>query len=334
MTFVSGVSDIKSVLSNVAKIFHQKRGRESLEKENRHRELLQWALREELPKGNAVSDDIGGIVARRFRKGSLGMAASLSRRHDRDTMGFVPGTPHEDALIVGDAVHLLDSFASFEERHQAAPLFGGLVAIADDAISAILCASFDPRSIIISNAIQSKRPKCDFEQPAPRQQFLQTRVGRPRGLVHGTDADGDIVYLQARRGSEVRRYGLYDLAMSPRSPLSWGDPSLISIGHARAEYVAWHAALESLANNLRDHLVEFEVLPPAARPMPWITGQAPASRVLSGDMQPDVLTIKLALQPKRRAPDRPLESEISIKARAKAEFAREKKRQEMPAPQR
>jgi hypothetical protein len=59
-----------------------------------------------------------------------------------------------------------------------------------------------------------------------------------------------------------------------------GDPSLISIGHARVEYVAWYGALVSLAHDLAGALQEFAPLPPAVKPAPWITGQTPAPRVL------------------------------------------------------
>jgi hypothetical protein len=287
--------------------------------------LLQWAMREELPKGNAVTDDVGGIIARRFRAGTLGIAASLSQRGgERDTMGFVPGAPHEDAVRVGDAVHSLDDYARFKDRADVLALFGDLAGIAGDAVDAILKASFDQRSIVISKAVQSTRPKWDFETPTPYRMMVPFRDAagalRERPLVHGTDDAGDIVYLHPRRGRAAMRDGVYDVAMSPRSPLQWGNPSMISIGHARAEYVAWHTALVALATSLRDRLVEFEPTMPIVRAAPWITGQAVPSRVLSDGKS---FSSPLSLAPKRKAPGRPIESEIEARARrAPAEYAR------------
>jgi len=46
-------------------------------------------------------------------------------------------------------------------------------------------------------------------------------------------------------GRAALRDGLYDYAMSPRSPLNWHSPSMITIGHARAEYLAWHGPCSS-----------------------------------------------------------------------------------------
>ena len=64
-----------------------------------------------------------------------------------DGFGFVP---HEDALIVADAIRALETSARFEDRIEATALFGDLAAIAGDAIESIMKASFDPRSIVIS----------------------------------------------------------------------------------------------------------------------------------------------------------------------------------------
>jgi hypothetical protein len=220
-------------------------------------------------------------------------------------MGFVPGAPHEDAVIVGDAMHQIETVARFTDRREVLPLFGDLAPIASDAIDAIMCATFDPRSIVLSKAIQSTRPKWQFEHPTPYRMKVPFRdaVGalRDRLRVLGLDADGCLVELKPNRGRAAMRDGVYDLNAAPRSPLQWGDPSLISIGHARAEYVAWHGALVALAQSLAGKLKEFEPAPPRAMPMPWFTGDAPASRVLprvadaAGEVQ-------LTLAPKRPAP--------------------------------
>jgi hypothetical protein len=276
--------------------------------------LLQWAMREELPKGRAVSSAPWDLIT---RFGQLGVTVQTSGHSDG--FGFVPGAPHADALIVADAISALDTVARFNDASEVLPLFGDLAAIAGDAALAIVGAVFDPRSIILSKAIQSTRPKWDFECPTPYRMTVPFRDAagamRERPLVHGTDAAGDVIYLQPRRGRAAIRDGMYDYATSPRSPLAWGDPSMISIGHARAEYVAWFGALISLAKTLKEKLAEYEPTAPAVTPMPWITGQVKASRVLSDGLPPGLLTVKLPLAPKRKAPGRPAESRIESETR-------------------
>jgi hypothetical protein len=247
------------------------------------------------------------------------VTANFVERGSVDSFGFVPGSPHADALIVSDAIRDLKTSAHFNDAREVLPLFGEWRGIAVDTVAAIMSAVFDPRSIVISKAAQSTRPKWHFECPKPYRMMIPFRdaagANRERPLVHGTDADGDIVYLHPRRGRAAMRDGMYDYAMSPRSPLQWSAPSMISIGHARAEYVAWHGALTSLAKTLQGKLGEYEPTAPAVMPMPWITGQTPASRVLSDGLPAGLLTLKLPLAPKRKAPSRPVESAIERESR-------------------
>lgn len=291
--------------------------------------LLQWALREELPKGKPVTASAWDMIE---SYGQLGARIQTSG-HGHDGLGFVPGAPHEDALIVADAIAAISDEARFEDADNLRKLFGDLVAIADDAIASLLTAQFNPRALIIGKAIVGTRPPWDFECPTPYQMKATFRdvIGalRDRPVVYGTDAHGDTVMLMPNRGRAVARDGLYDFSMTPRSPLQW-EPSVLHIGHARAEYFAWHCALVTLANNLAGALKEFEPTLPAVRPMPWITGQVVASRVLSDGLPPGLMTFKLPLQPKRHAPGKPVESEIEARMRAgaaerRAELAKERK---------
>lgn len=269
--------------------------------------LAQWAMREELPKGQPVSSSAWDLIT---RFGQLGVTVQSSG-YGSDGFGFVPGAPHADALIVADAISALATDARFTDAADVLPLFGEWQGIAGDAVAAIMSAVFNPRSIVLSKAIQSTRPKWDFEAPTPYRMMIPFRDAagamRERPLVHGTDANGDIDYLQPRRGRAAMRDGVYDFAMSPRSPLQWGDPSMISVGHARAEYIAWRGALVSLASTLQGKLAEHEPLMPSVTRMPWITGQTPASRVLRAvgcDDHARPATAPVA--PRRRAPTRPL----------------------------
>lgn len=291
--------------------------------------LLQWALREELPKGKPVSASAWDMIE---SYGQLGARIQTSG-HGHDGLGFVPGAPHEDALIVADAVAAISDEARFEDAENLRKLFGDLVAIADDAIASLLKAQFNPRALIIGKAIGGTRPPWDFECPAPYQMKATFRDStgalRDRPVVYGTDAQGDTVMLIPNRGYRAPR-AIYDWNVDARSPLQWGDPSVLHIGHARAEYFAWHCSLVTLADKLAGALKEFEPTMPAVRPMPWITGQVLASRVLSDGLPPGLMTFKLPLQPKRHAPGKPVESEIEARMRAgaaerRAELAKERK---------
>jgi hypothetical protein len=296
---------------------------------------LRWALVDEMPKGRAVSTEIGVVISRRHQAQRFNMGSGMlpSVRHDLDALGFVPGSPHEDAERIADALSQLDNVARFDDAREVAALFGDLAGIAGDATASIMCASFNPQALVISNAISGKRPRWQFEHPIPYRMTTQFRNSlgalRDRVRVVGVDDGGDVVDLMPLRGRAAMKFGAYDLAMSPRSPLQWDNPSLISIGHARAEYLAWYGALAALAEQLRDALNEFEVLPPSVARLPWVTGQTPQSRVLSDGFPAGLLTVPLALQPKRKAPGMPLVSDIEAKSRQRTPRT---KRQQMPTP--
>lgn len=261
--------------------------------------LLQWAMRDELPRGRPVDASPWELI---MRYGALGMRVDTSG--PIGDYGFVPGEPHPDAVVIGAAIDALDQEARFEVHDEVLRMFGVWAPIAGDAADAILKASFDCRAIVMSKATLGSRPAWEFEAPTPYPVMVEERNARgelrSRSRVVGTDNDGDTVDIKPKR--TARQRGVYDLAMCPRSPLAWGDPSMISVGHARAEYVAWHSALRTLADNLAGALDEFEPLPPSAAAEPWLTGQTPASRVLRGDDL--VLDQVLPTQPKRPAPIR------------------------------
>jgi hypothetical protein len=62
--------------------------------------LLQWAMREQLPKGRAVSASPWDIIT---SFATLGTRVDVSRG-SYDGLGFVPGTPHADAEVVAAAL--------------------------------------------------------------------------------------------------------------------------------------------------------------------------------------------------------------------------------------
>lgn len=277
--------------------------------------LLQWALCEELPKGQAVAASPWDVITQYCALGTRIQTGG----YQGDGLGFVPGAPHEDALTVAAAVKSLATLARFDSVEQIEPLFGDMLGIAGDGVACILASRFDQRSLVISNATLRKRPSWRFELPTPYQMFAPVTGGRPRALVYGIDAEGDVVEVKQNRGRAAKRDGVYSWSMSPRSPLQWLDPSPLHVAEARGEYVSWHAGLCALAADLADRLVEFAPMPPAAPLLPWITGEEPASRILSdGEVTENLDPIVLA--PKRKAVLEPVMS--PIEAESVAAYAR------------
>ncbi|WP_022722961.1 hypothetical protein [Rhodopseudomonas sp. B29] len=281
--------------------------------------LVQWAMREELPKGRAVSASPWDLLMQHC---ALGVRVDTSFQPG-EGLGFVGGDPHPDALIVAAAVRALDTEARFASYADAEVLFGEFLPIAGDAVAAITVATFDPRGVVISSAVMGSRPKWKFELPAPRQRFYEMPNARGEvrrhPIVLGTDAAGDVVMLKKNRGRAWQREGDYSLAMSPRSPIEWHDPVPLKVADARAEYVAWHRAMITLAHNLHGALADYQPTPPAAPALPWLTGE-PASRVICGAALARFASEGRPLAPKRPAGERPTES--PIKAESVASYNR------------
>jgi hypothetical protein len=281
--------------------------------------LVRWALRDELPKGRPVSDDLGRVIAKRFDRRPLSIATGA--RPDIDSLGYVPGAPHEDAERVADAVACIRTEARFslsEAMADARKLMRDLLPVTHVAtLREIAGVVVNPQALVVSCGIGNRRPGWDF---APRcsQGMVPYRNGRgalrQRPIVEGFDDAGALVELKPNRGKAAMKRGAYDAHREPRSPLNWHAASLLSIGVARAEYFAWQNAIAGLAHALRGALVEFEPVAPAAVPFPWIDGQ-PTSRVLSDGFPAGLLTVPLALGPTREATPRPYETALEVEAR-------------------
>ena len=288
--------------------------------------LVQWAVREELPKGQAVAATPWQVITQYC---ALGVRVDVSA--SGGGLGFLAGDPHPDALIVGAAIRALDTFAQFEDRVEVMPLFGDLVGIAGHAPEAIMSASFDPRSIVISSATQGSRPKWRFDDPAPRQVFVEAlnERGELRAmpLVHGLDAEGYEIAIKKNRGRARMRDGEWNASMRPRSPIEWHDPSPLSVAHSRAEWVAWHGALSALALDLAGALRQYEPTPPALPLMPWLDPAPHAARVIFRDAFAAYEAKGYPLSPRRRPAGKPIESPIEAETVASYKKAsREKMR--------
>lgn len=257
---------------------------------------LRWAYRDELPKRQHG----GRYDSRTTIGGSMTdpAGAELIRSDARDDddrgrePGFPPalGDPHPDSIIIESAVkHLVDwTGYRFDDDGMAAMIEGvpiniNVIAIAIEAVSAMT-------GIVTHNARMGMRPHWSMERPVPK--WVTGKLGgHAKVLIDETfveviDRHGRVRHVEARDVPEPNRH---DDAITFRAPipcppirkelyregaycpLRWlPDPA--SLLTERAEYSAWHAALEILADGLAGALTAIAVLPPVAALFPWING--------------------------------------------------------------
>jgi hypothetical protein len=227
--------------------------------------LLQWAIRDELPKGRRVEANAWDIVA---QYAALGTRVDVSRHGG---FGLVPGDPDDDALAVAAAIKRLDRAATIRDADDAMVLFGDIAPIAGDAVRLVMETTYDLRALVISFAARGVRPDWQFDHPQPFQRFAPSSSGRARALVYGLDASGDLIEVRRNSGRALKRDGEYPPQFSPRSPLDWLNPSPIEIAESRAEYFLWHAALVTLADDLVGKLDSYDPRPPSLPVLPWLT---------------------------------------------------------------
>jgi hypothetical protein len=103
--------------------------------------------------------------------------------------------------------------------------------------------------LVTSHAIRGDRPDWREEPPMPR--MVQAMKG-PNAAIVG----------------ECRGRNLYTIGSY--CPLKW-EPSPVMILQSRADYLAWHRGLTTLANKLQ--LAKFIALPPKAPQLPWLDAQ-------------------------------------------------------------
>lgn len=236
--------------------------------------LLQWAFREELPKGLPVTATPWEAISR-FT--ALGVRIDTSGYGPADNaLGRVPGEPHDDAAAIAFHVKRLPKNLSLGSEDDARYLLGVLFDLDRDAVMAVMRASYNMAAIVIHHAVMGSAPEWDLGSPTPSA-VRRASDGKP--AVMGFDRDGEFVTLKANAG----RRGMiepYNLWQSPRSLLKWDDPSVGMIAEARAEFTIWHAGLVRLCDELNAVMRDHAALAPSLPPAPWFTGMPPAPVVL------------------------------------------------------
>jgi hypothetical protein len=290
--------------------------------------LVQWALRDEMPKGFRLTADIHHIVKRKlYRRGKL-IADTLGAVYfddgEYDNFGKMPGEAHADAQLVADAISSLETSMHFDHRRDVLRLFGEWSLIADDYAHAILAMRFDTRELVLDHGLNGTRPNWEFDQPAalPTTIVKRNAAGAARSsyVVTGFNDHGEVTALAPLSGKAAMKHGRHDLDREPRCPLSWHG--LQAIGVARAQYFAWQVALAKLAIDLAGKLSQWEPMPPIVRPYPWHTGQGGSTRILSDGRSLGVELVSLPLQPKRYSGGKPKEAKIISESRPRAHVLR------------
>jgi hypothetical protein len=268
--------------------------------------LLQWALREELPKGRPVSISPWQIIQ---SYSALGTRVDVSLGPS-DGLGMVAGTPHPDAEAVAVALDALPA----ETRLSGAEcegLLGHYAALDPPAVSAVAAAPFSMRALVIRCAVLAQRMAWDVGVPAiaPRDRYAQhrNRLGNAYALL--PNRDGILVETL------VHANGRGNYPLGSATPCLWHEPTIGQLLEVRAEYAIWHRALCFLIEQLTmdGMLGEYALAPaPISAAAPWLTGQPPARtvhRAAGGRLA------KLALAAPRPLAGPPLESDIERRAR-------------------
>lgn len=269
--------------------------------------LLHWAYRDELSKRQLSSAE--GIWDRIREEGRMG---PIDRGNGAAQRYCHFGLPDPDAERVGLAVTALqDLVIDWAQSFDAvAAELSGLISVndipsraappqrtpqagwgaaGDKALRAwgldagdpvrvkrdvLMVNSINVAALVTMHAIKGTRPDWVEEGPRP----LQTPAER------GT---------HAKIFGECKGKNLYSLGA--HCPLRW-SPSPLSIVSSRADYVAWHTGLVTLAQTIE--LKKLIALPPKASATPW-NDEPTAPRGDPIQIRPEVKLSKLPLAPDR-----------------------------------
>jgi hypothetical protein len=245
--------------------------------------LLQWTYLDELPKRKTSSAE--GIWDRLSQYGSLG-GINPDPGHGAAQRYPHFGLPHKDAELIEVAVNALpDTVIDWQQHFEliagdlvplvsindmkginsqrvgvARAIFGtaadgrGVTASADKPRDLILVNSIKTEALVYTHAVKGTRPG-------------GWRTGDMRPVPTLAERGGHTKIIGVCKGKNSYTSGSY-------CPLRW-EPSPLKIVMARANYFAWHQALQKLSEslNLQEHIAS----PPSAKSAPWIEGDNSAA---------------------------------------------------------
>lgn len=245
-------------------------------------ELLTWAFVDELPKGGGVDGlDNANSAWRMLQASSWGKVtafAELLAKVDVDRGGsnyFIEqGEPHEDAMLVGEAVADLARYEVVVPQGWNAladwPDDDGLVmpaverAVEQFRLRPSLRQRAGTVSLVVGTAILGREPDWSSE---PSKVRMVERSGRPAWFVMrrvtdnlGQTYDLEVDGYNARSGRPARgAYRKYEFSTSPT-----GDVL------ARLDYQIWVAALRLLHRTLAPRLSAHHLQPLERSMTPWL----------------------------------------------------------------
>lgn len=243
--------------------------------------LLQWAYRDELSKRQTSSaEGIWDHIEEWGQRGGIDPGHGAAQRYPHF------GLPHADAEAIELAVGMLpDGMIDWAMESEA--IMGDLLGLADTRPPAarpkqraskityrdkyrdklgwrselvapprdvIMVRSLRTAALVTMHAGMGTRP--DWHEDPPRPYWIEPERGPIRAKIVGEC-----------RGRDLYTTGSY-------CPLQW-LPSPLTIAAARADYLAWHRGLATLAETLV--LDAHEALPPAAPEYPWCERFEPRS---------------------------------------------------------
>lgn len=244
--------------------------------------LLLWAFRDELSKRQtSAAEGLWDHIGELGQRGGM----EIDRSHGGAQRYAYIGLPDPDALLIEKAVASLEDLViDWPQSFDAiAGDLAGLVSVNDMARqeSALRApkAGWGPAGRKALNAwygADGARPARDRPRDVLMVGGLRTAALVTMHAVKGTQPDWvekspRPIPTPAKKGTnaailgECRGRNLYSLGAC--CPLIW-EPSPLSIISSRAEYVAWHHGLTTLARTLQTE--KFTALPPKISRTPWL----------------------------------------------------------------
>lgn len=243
--------------------------------------LLRWAFGYELLKSSVLD----GHVPITTSYQQVSMYGQMTPHMISDGVNRMPeelGEAHVDALVIEGAVKSLPDMEAVwsSSRELIIPEFAPLL-LADH--HRMKNYSVSAEALIMLHAKMATRPMLPIEMPKP-----ERIIGR----------NGKILV-------EFKTNTRNHLSARARCPLRY-EPDPVSVACERIDYSIWYGSLTSLADSLKERLSEYQPVPPAVAPMPWITGQTPESTVHDDGKRFDPIIDRLPLRRHGHAPLPPI----------------------------
>jgi hypothetical protein len=257
---------------------------------------LQWCFRDELPKRQVESG--GGFRAVSPMFGMVSFGAPIDNWSREPGFPVAMGDPHPDAIAIEAELLRLEAgdidlagialgldalinpepmvhFANLER-----PVRHGASFYTDVAALKFAAADSAMAAVMVRAKLGDRPPLSDTSAPEPVRgdngKALVRRVTVNREAVAWRESVGkggritNVPTAWAEHPIEIAsppiRAGLYPTGTF--TPLKWA-PNPHMVVKERAEYSAWHAALNVLAARLEGRLSSIIVTPPAAAARPW-----------------------------------------------------------------